>query len=166
MSVKFKTVKNDFPKMETAIKNVDGMNINVGVFGEHAWLAGIHEYGCKIKVTDKMRAYLHSQGLHLKASTKVITIPERSFLRSGFDEHHIDVINKAEKVLGDVIGGTMSKEQFAKMIGLLLASKIKAYAVNLKSPTKHPFTIAQNPSKTNPLIVSGDMIGGIDYRVE
>lgn len=166
MGVKFKTVKNDFPKMEAAIKNIDGMNINVGVFGEHAWLAGIHEYGCKIKVTDKMRAYLHSQGLHLKASTNVITIPERSFLRSGFDEHHVDVVNKAEKIIGDVIGGTLSKEQFAKTTGLLLASKIKNYATNLKSPPKHPFTAEQNPDKTNPLIMSGDMVGSINYEVE
>jgi len=40
-------------------------------------LAEIHERGCIIKVTPKMRAYLHSQGLHLKPSTQYIRIPPR-----------------------------------------------------------------------------------------
>ena len=55
MGVKWKTVKNEFPKMEQSIKSLSGKKVNVGVLGgEHAWLAGIHEYGCKIPVTPKM----------------------------------------------------------------------------------------------------------------
>lgn len=49
-------------------------------------IAAIHEYGCTIQVTPKMRGYLHSQGLHLKASTNFIRIPERSFLRSTIND--------------------------------------------------------------------------------
>ena len=86
MGVKWKTVKNEFPKMEQSIKSLSGKKVNVGVLGgEHAWLAGIHEYGCKIPVTPKMRAWFAYQGFPLKKSTTVITIPERSFLRAGFD---------------------------------------------------------------------------------
>lgn len=167
MSVKFKTVKNDLPKMEAAIKELDGKKVNVGVSGEHAWLAGIHEYGCRIKVTEKMRAYLHYQGLHLKESTTEIVIPERSFLRGGFDENHVDVIDKAEKILGDVFDGTMSVEQFLKdSVGLPLSCKIKEFATNLKSPPKHSFTLEQHPGKSNPLELSGNMIGSIGYEVE
>lgn len=40
-------------------------------------LARIQEYGAKIEVTPKMRAYLHWRGLHLKEETKYITIPPR-----------------------------------------------------------------------------------------
>lgn len=46
-------------------------------------LAMIHEFGdgrggdLLIRVTPKMRAYLHSQGLHLKADTQYIRIPRR-----------------------------------------------------------------------------------------
>lgn len=165
MSVKFKTVKNDLPKMEAAIKELDGKKVNVGVSGEHSWLAGIHEYGCRIKVTEKMRAYLHYQGLHLKESTTEIVIPERSFLRGGFDANHVDTIDRAEKILGDVFDGTMSVDQFCAAVGLELASRIKDYAVNLKSPPKHPFTLAQHPGKSNPLVFSGEMIG-VGYDVE
>ena len=74
-----------YKRQERAAAELNGRRVNVGVYGEQAWLAGIHEYGCKIKVTDKMRAYLHSQGLHLKDSTEYITIPERAFLRNGYD---------------------------------------------------------------------------------
>lgn len=41
----------------------------------------IHEEGALIKVTDKMRAFLHFIGLHLKASTKIIRIPPRPAFR-------------------------------------------------------------------------------------
>lgn len=40
-------------------------------------LARILEYGARIKVTPKMRAYLHWRGLHLKAETTHIVIPAR-----------------------------------------------------------------------------------------
>lgn len=68
-------------------------SVRVGIIGEkasekhehtdltNAQLGAIHEFGATINVTDKMRAYLHSQGLHLKADTQQITIPARSFLR-------------------------------------------------------------------------------------
>lgn len=167
MGVKWKTVKNDFPKVEAAIKQVDGKSVNVGVLGggEQAWLASIHEYGCKIAVTDKMRAYLHRQGLHLKKSTTHIVIPERAFLRNGYDENKDEVIRKAENALSDVLGGTMSPDQLFELVGLLLSSKIKDYARELDSPPNHPYTVDKKGS-SNPLVDSGSMIGAITYKVE
>ena len=163
--VKVTTQKNDFPKMEKSIKDLNGVNVNVGVLGgEHAWLASIHEYGCRIPVTPKMRAFLHRKGLHLKKSTTEIIIPERSFLRSGFDENHEDILKTTEAVLPDVLIGTMSVEQYAKTVGLQLASAIKEYAVNLSSPPNHPFTKEQKGS-SNPLVDTGNMINGITYEV-
>ena len=44
-------------------------------------IAAVHEFGCTIKVTPKMRAYLHYNGLHLKDSTQYVNIPARSFIR-------------------------------------------------------------------------------------
>ena len=40
-------------------------------------LGRILEYGARIRVTPKMRAYLHWRGLHLKKETEFITIPSR-----------------------------------------------------------------------------------------
>ena len=46
MRIKYKTIKNEFPKMEMAIKSMSGKSIEVGAIqGESAWLASIHEYG-------------------------------------------------------------------------------------------------------------------------
>ncbi len=54
-------------------KSPDGKDlVNIG------W---IMEHGVTIKVTDRMRAYLHSIGLHLSGSTTAITIPARPFIQ-------------------------------------------------------------------------------------
>lgn len=61
---------------------IDSENVFIGVKkGKEINIAAVHEYGCTIKVTPKMRAYLHYQGVHLKASTQMIYIPARPFLR-------------------------------------------------------------------------------------
>lgn len=167
MGVKFKTTKDEFPSMKKAVEALNGKKVSVGVLkGESQWLASIHEYGCKIPVTPKMRAFLHSQGIHLKKSTKVITIPERSFLRAGFDEHHEDVLDSAERALPQVLDGKMSADQYLDNVGLMLSSKIKEYAIDMKDPPKSGATLQMNPGFTNPLIQTGDMVGGITWEVE
>lgn len=153
--------------METNIEELNGKKVSVGVLGggENAWLASIHEYGCVIPVTDKMRAYLHKTGLHLKPTTTQIVIPERAFLRNGFDEGKDEVLSSTQQLIGDVVGGTMSADQFCEIVGLLLKGKIQDYARDLNSPPNHPYTVA-NKGSSNPLINTGDMIGAITYRVE
>lgn len=166
MKVHVKTVKDDLYKMERAATEIEGKKVNVGVLGgENAWLAAIHEYGCKIKVTPKMRAYLHRQGLHLKKTTEFITIPERSFLRSGFDKNNPAVLKNIERTMPLVLEGKMSVKQYCDTIGLLLSSKIKTYARDLREPPNHPFTIDQKGS-SNPLVGTGTMIESITYEVE
>lgn len=164
IKVSYKSSDNGFRSMKKRLENINGTAVEVGVLkGEHAWLASIHEYGCDIPVTDKMRAYLASQGLHLKKTTTHIHIPERSFLRTGFDENKADVMKKAQVMLSDVADGKMSEEGFYKAIGLELSSKIKDYARDLDSPPNHPFTTERKGS-SNPLVDTGDMIGSITWR--
>ena len=112
-----------------------------------------------------MRAFLNRKGLHLKASTTEITIPERSFLRAGFDKYHEEVLETTEAVLPDVLLGTMSVDQYAELVGLQLKGKIQNYAVELRSPPNHRFTVDQKRS-SNPLVDTGQMINGISYEVE
>lgn len=167
MGVKWKTKKNEFPRMETSIKQLDGKTVSVGVLGggEQAWIASIQEYGCTIKVTDKMRAYLAATGLHLKKTTTHIVIPERAFLRNGYDEGKDEVLDKTQRLVGDVVGGTLSADQLCELVGMLLSSKIKDYVTELSSPPNHPYTVA-NKGSSNPLVDSGSMIGAISYKVE
>lgn len=58
-----------------------GSNIVPGTDLSMADLGAVHEFGATINVTDKMRNYLHSQGLHLKKNMTTVNIPARPFLR-------------------------------------------------------------------------------------
>lgn len=165
MGVRYKTVKDNFPDMIKSLETLNGKKVNVGcIKGENQWLAAIHEYGCNIKVTPKMRAFLHSKGLHLKPTTTVIRIPERSFLRAGHDACIDKVLRNADRLLRLVICGRLSEEEFLDAIGENLASKIKAYAVDLSKPANHSFTVEEKGS-SNPLVDTGDMIEGISFEV-
>lgn len=202
-SVKFKTVKNDFPKMRQSIKELDGKRIDIGVMGENAWLAGIHEYGCTItaesgkyltvpvspKSAGKKAAdfndlfciknkngnkfLVRNKKINGKNEleflfwlTESVKIPERSFLRAGFDEHHEETIKKAERLLPLVIHGEMSEDELFEEIGILLSTKIKNYARDLKDPPKSGVTAEAYPDKKNLLVNTGNMINSITYKVE
>lgn len=165
MGAKVTTKRNDFPKMSKEIMAISGKSVEAGVLkGENAWLASIHEYGCNIPVTKKMRNYLHRQGLHLRKSTTHIYIPERSFLRTGYDTNKAAVMKKAQMMLADVATGRMSAEDCMEGVGIELADKIQEYAIDLSDPKNHPFTVEQKGT-ANPLVHTGDMIGGITWRV-
>lgn len=165
MGVSHRTTRNDFPKIVKELNLIDGKSVEVGVFnGEHAWLAAIHEYGVNIQVTPKMRAYLHYNGLHLKKSTTHIIIPERSFLRAGYDQNRDNVLDKAKQLLADVATGRMTARGCYTAVGLDLSSRIKDYARDLSAPANHGFTTGRKGS-SNPLVDTGDMIGGITWRL-
>lgn len=166
MGVKYTTKHDGLKSMKKELDVLGGKSVEVGVLkGEHQWLAGIHEYGCNITVTPRMRAYLHRRGLHLKKSTTHIRIPERSFLRTGYDTNRADVLKKAQLMMADVATGRMSANDCLDGVGQELSDKIKDYAVELDSPANHSFTVG-NKGSSNPLVQTGDMIGGITWRVK
>lgn len=200
MGVKFTKAINKFPDMEAKLKIINGKNISVGVQGEHAWLAGIHEFGCDI--TPKNARYLtvpcspasfghrasdfsdlfffqaksgskwlaRNKGKDeielLFALMEHVKIPERAFLRNGFEEVHMKVIEKAERILPQVIEGTISELELYNLIGTLLRDGVKNYARDLSSPPKSPLTLAANGGKANPLVQTGDMINSIEFEVD
>lgn len=164
MGVKVKTVKNEFPKMKARLEDLDGNGVEVGVLkGEHAWLAAIHEYGCDIKITPRMRKFLHWKGLHVKDSTTEIKIPERSFLRGGFDANEGKLVKKAELLLGEVIDGRMSADGCFEALGSDFRDRIRDYLVELDKPANHEYTL-EHKNTSNPLIRTGNMLDGITWR--
>lgn len=110
-----------------------------------------------------MRAYLHAQGLHLSPSTTEIVIPERSFLRNGHDANSDRIIKQTERAIGMVIGGRMTVDDLLDLYGQQMATAIKKYARDLRTPPNHPFTIEQKGS-SNPLVDTGDMIEHIMWE--
>ncbi len=166
MAVKWKTTFDKLPSVSATTEAVGNTKVKVGALnGENAWLAGIHEYGCKIKVTPKMRAFLHYNGLHLKDSTTEIVIPERSFLRTGHDENADRIIAQTERALGQVVAGHMSIDDMLDLYGQQMATAIKTYIRDLSNPVNHPYTIEQKGS-SNPLVDTGGMIESISWKVE
>lgn len=164
----YKTTVNNLPKLIQKSQVLSNKKIEVGVFdGDHAWLAGIHEYGCKITVTPKMRVWLHSHGIHLNKSTTHIVIPERSFLRAGFDDCHEKVCDDWSKaVLPKYFEPYGRYDTSLKQYGKQLASQIKKYARNLKEPPKSSATKVLGIKNSNPLINTGEMINSITYKIE
>ena len=97
--------------------------------------------------------------------TDHIKIPERSFLRSGFDVN-IDNINKqVEKSLKSFLNGNLSEDKFLEVIGKSMATKIKTYARDLNSPANASVTSEAKGTK-DPLMDTGQMIESITWRVK
>ncbi len=164
MKTSYKTKIDKMPKMIASLEAMQGKKVEVGALqGEHKWLAAIHEYGCEIPVTPKMRAFLHHQGLHLKDSTTVIKIPERSFLRSGHDENADRILKQTARAIGQVLEGNMSVDDMLDLYGQQMATAIKKYIRDLSSPPNHPYTVEQKGS-SNPLIDTGGLLESITWR--
>lgn len=172
MAVRIKD-KNNIPK---ALKNIEMINkrkVSVGYFGDDydggkitvKGLARVHEFGCDIAVTPKMRGFFAWKfGINLKASTTHIRIPERSFLRSGADEGFIDVYAQCKRIIAKAIIGDIPVNKFYEQLGDVLADAIKVYAYDLQSPENAPLTI-HNKGFDDPLVETGTMINSIEVLV-
>lgn len=152
-----------------ALKKLETGYVEVGVLSDNEskllMIATVNEYGVDIRVTNKMRNYLHTQGLHLKASTKYIRIPERSYIRGSFDENRVRLEREMEDLLIDVVELKVSADDFFDLIGVRAVSMIQQYMRDLRHPPNHPYTIWKKGS-SNPLIDTGRLIGSIDYQVK
>lgn len=147
-------------------EELNGKTVRVSVMGsEHLrMIATVHEYGCMIAVTPKMRAFLGAKGLHLKKTTSHINIPERSFIRNGWDSNERVILKYVEGLVGDMAELKKDAKEVASGTGLETSEKIQEFAIYLDNPMNHPFTIEQK-GFDDPLIDSGTMIGAIDYEV-
>ena len=167
MRVRIKKDKNNIPK---ALRNIQELNKKDAVIGYHEknhteMVAGVQEFGARVPVTDKMRAYLASQGLPLMASTKEIVIPERAFIRTGFDRGVDDVVRLVEKRIDEAIAGSLPAKVFLHMIGDEMRDQIRDHADDLRNPANHPFTVEEK-GENDPLEDSGHMIDSMEVKVK
>lgn len=94
-----------------------------------------------------------------------VTIPERSFIRSGFDKNVDKITTKIETLLDGVISFGINPDVFLDMIGLEFAGLIQKELKKLKSPANAPATKRVKGS-SNPLIDTGRLVGAISHKVE
>lgn len=149
-----------------------GKSVEAGVFssvGTHgkttlAEIAVYNEYGCTIPVTAKMRGYLHGQGIHLKASTTVIRIPARPFMRQAADANAQKWGDDAERLAAMVIQG-MSKDQALELLGVEMKGDIQAIFTTGSFAPNSSMTI-QKKGSSRPLIDTGRLRSSIDFRIK
>lgn len=165
--VRVKDRMNKLPEAISTTNGFDGRRVRVGYFGgETQMIAAVHEFGAVIPVTPKMRGFLAANfGVHLKKSTTVIRIPERSFLRAGWDRNRAGIQQKYKKLIGEAIMAGVPPEALLEILAQEARGKLQDYAKNLSSPPNSSLTIA-NKGNSNPLVDTGNMLGSMDYKIE
>lgn len=96
---------------------------------------------------------------------KKVNIPERSFVRSTFDENQTDWEEFFLKRLDKIIAGEMTAENLYQQLGARIASDIQEKMTSLKTPGKSKVTLQRDPNKTNPLINTGRLRQSVTWKV-
>ena len=155
---------NRIPEVVKELEELGKHKLTIGIFGEEAekphgdsgitigGIASVHEFGTTITGTGKKGDY-------------TITIPERSFIRSGWDSKQSEIQDTVEMLLDAVIGGDLPAVQLYNSLGDQVQAYLQEYATALSSPPNAPATIRQKGS-SNPLKDTGRMIDAISYEVE
>lgn len=153
-----------------SVQDNDG-NVNNDM--DYAGLGALMECGATIKVTDKMRKYLASQGLYLKNTTTEIHIPARSFLQMPLQEKSKEITKKTKQGYSVQEIDYAIKQNanmiynFALVLGANCLEAIQE-AFNTKGfgewKENHPFTVKQKKS-SSPLIDTGTLRQKVSFEV-
>lgn len=169
MGIKYEVSGSD--ELSAKLKELNGKKVNIGIVGksDSALLtyAAVNEYGANIKITPKMRKFLAWKGLYLKKDTTHIIIPERSYIRSTFDNKKTLKAMEAEIIptAAKVALGKLSPVAILDYIGLYYTSAIKKTIADMREPENHPFTSERKGSSKGLLIDSGRLLTAISYEV-
>ncbi len=114
-------------------------------------IAAVHEFGVTIQRVGK-------------DATHLITIPERSYMRAGWDSKQADIDKKVQYYLGQVIDGKIDAYTFFNIIGEQVSSYLQEYLVALSAPPLAQSTIDRKGS-SNPLVDTGRLGDSITFKV-
>lgn len=90
-------------------------------------------------------------------------VPERSFLRSTFEEKREDLVKLGAHLFGLVIAGKMKLDRALGIMGATLASEVKNKITGTELPPPNaPSTIARKGSD-HPLVDTGRLVGAITW---
>lgn len=153
-------------------KNLRSIEVGIGLFGNGnspesnlAYRGVIQELGANIKITSKMRGFLHSIGIHVKSSTKRIIIPRRPFSRNAFDKNENKLKRAVLKWYRDLVDGKINVDRFLKKIGVFHQGHIKKSIQTGSWVRNHPATTARKKS-SRPLIDKGEMLRNVKFRIK
>jgi len=127
--------QNRIPQLVRQLNSFNNLKIRIGIMapgGDKIYMiARVHEYGIDIPVTDKMRGWFLSQGMPLRKDTDRIRIPERSYLRTGYDKNESAFERKAQELINQVLQGTMSAYDAREKLGNYIVEKIQDNVVEV-----------------------------------
>lgn len=159
---------NRVDELLEVLRELGRNRLEIGIFSEDEskilMIATVHEFGVRIGVTDAMRGFLGSQGLHLRKETKYINIPERSFMRAGFDSNRLMLAAQGEALLERVVKLQLKPHDFYEVLGGICVSAIQTFMTDLRNPPNTKFTTRRKKS-SNPLIDTGRMRQSITWKV-
>lgn len=106
-------------------------------------------------------------------------IPERSFLRAGFDAHRDDTEKRVNEGLGKLLDGEYEPSEVLEYVGELLLGDIRETIAEGLKPELAPMTKASRDKKAahgggleglatsyTPLVDTGQLIGSLAYKVD
>ena len=91
-------------------------------------------------------------------------VPERSFLRSTFDEQQKKYIKMASKLFKKVVDGRMTTERIAGLIGSEAQDDVREKIDAIQTPPNSDATILKKGS-SNPLVDTGHLKQSIRHEV-
>jgi HK97 gp10 family phage protein len=91
-------------------------------------------------------------------------IPERSFIRTAFDENIGQIENIAADQYGKIIDGDIAIRQGLGIIGQVITALIQRKIQEIRFPPNSPATIAMKGS-SKPLIDFGQMVKSVTYAI-
>ncbi len=134
-------------RVTVGVQGVDAEASHPGSDITNARLAGVHEFGAQIAI-----------------GKATVVVPERSFMRSTFDDNR-DRYERAVIKLGrSVLAGAITIEGALRILGERAASDIKRTIEKGIDPPNAESTIARKGS-SKPLIDTGVMRNAISYVV-
>lgn len=161
--------RSQVDKVLRVLEELSSKAVRIGILSsagsELLMIANVHEYGCDIHVTDRMRGFFrHEFGVNIKKSTTKIRIPERSFIRSSYDENR-NKFSNYDNYLEAVLDFKISVDDFFNIIGNACVNFIKEYIKHGDFAQNSSLTLENKKPKTKPLIDSGRLINAVDYEV-
>lgn len=125
--------RNRIPELRRVLDELDSYALEVGVFSEddnsnpsYVMIASVHEFGVTIQKE--------------KGS---IVIPERSFIRTTFDEKNAEWVEFVRNQLKLVITFKIEAKMLWERLGAKIVSDIQEKITDLDTPPNAPSTIAK-----------------------
>ncbi|WP_211161898.1 hypothetical protein [Heyndrickxia coagulans] len=95
---------------------------------------------------------------------KSVTIPERSFIRSAFDEKNDEWMDFLERKIEKLCDMEIDAKTVFENLGARIAGDIQEKIRNIRSPKNSPITV-RNKGTDNPLIDTGELRRHVTWKL-